>query len=367
VRAFEEAYKLAQRPPILFSMAQAYRRQYALDRQPDDLRKAVRHYRDYIEKTPTGGRRADAATALEELEPKLAKLDGAGAAEAAAPVVEAKVQRIMLSSPTPGAIAILDGGKPLPTPLSEEVPAGKHKLKLSADGYFDEEREIQVAPGDSFALDLPLRERPAQLTVKADSGSQVSVDGRPMGQTPMRTPIDVTSGRHLVAITKVGHAPVTRDVTLRRGENQTLDVALGTTGQRRASYVLLASGAAAVVAGGVFTGLTLGAQQTAQDIGARVPQGITTEDLATYDKAVKDRDRWRAAAALTFGAGVAIGATGFLLYVFDSPSIEIAPSRSEERSEPTPPKPASPGDTMEMSATPLWGPGFAGGSIQGRF
>src|SRR6185503_7232665 len=74
IEAFQEAYSRTQRPGVLFSIAQAYRRQYALGKNPDDLRAAIQHYRDYLAKDPQGNRRGDTAAALAELEPLAAQL-----------------------------------------------------------------------------------------------------------------------------------------------------------------------------------------------------------------------------------------------------------------------------------------------------
>jgi len=57
IQAFEQAYKLAPRPGILFSTAQAYRRRYIVDRRPEDLSIAIARYREYLDKVPQGGRR----------------------------------------------------------------------------------------------------------------------------------------------------------------------------------------------------------------------------------------------------------------------------------------------------------------------
>src|SRR5262245_44131459 len=68
IEAFEEANRLAPHPALLFSIAQASRRQYFLDKKPEDLRRAVANYRKYIERAPEGGRRDEAGAALAELE-----------------------------------------------------------------------------------------------------------------------------------------------------------------------------------------------------------------------------------------------------------------------------------------------------------
>ncbi|MCK6592190.1 MAG: hypothetical protein L6Q76_31940, partial [Polyangiaceae bacterium] len=45
IKAFTEAYKLAQRPGLVFSIAQAHRKQYYLTKDPDSLREALKFYR----------------------------------------------------------------------------------------------------------------------------------------------------------------------------------------------------------------------------------------------------------------------------------------------------------------------------------
>ena len=80
IQAFEEAHKLAPRPAILFSMAQAYKRQYFVDRRPEDLRRAVDLYKQYVADVQQGGRRGDAVQALSELEPMLQRVGGDAAA-----------------------------------------------------------------------------------------------------------------------------------------------------------------------------------------------------------------------------------------------------------------------------------------------
>src|SRR5439155_20339287 len=56
IAAFEEAYKLAPRPAILFSLAQAQRKQYFVDHKPYLLERSVENFRKYVEQVPQGGR-----------------------------------------------------------------------------------------------------------------------------------------------------------------------------------------------------------------------------------------------------------------------------------------------------------------------
>ena len=74
IQAFESANRLVAKPAIVFSIAQAHRRQYFLDKNAEHLRTAIAKYHQYIDQVAEGGRRADAAQALAELEPMLSKI-----------------------------------------------------------------------------------------------------------------------------------------------------------------------------------------------------------------------------------------------------------------------------------------------------
>src|SRR5262249_20717210 len=76
---FERAYKTLPLPEIAFSAAQAYRRQFRIDGSVDHVARAIELYRAYLDKIKTGGRVADAADAVAELQHELDKLIKAGA------------------------------------------------------------------------------------------------------------------------------------------------------------------------------------------------------------------------------------------------------------------------------------------------
>ena len=71
-----------------FFMAQAHRLQYFTTNQPQHLVRAGELYHAYIDQQKTGGRIADAVTALADIEPLLRQL-GPNAMKAIAPVAKA--------------------------------------------------------------------------------------------------------------------------------------------------------------------------------------------------------------------------------------------------------------------------------------
>ena len=160
IQAFDESYRLSPRPGVLFSIAQAYRRQYYVDKRPEHLKSAIQYYRDYLTKVSEGGRRADAAQALSELEPLAERLGTSPAAPSASPAAPPPETRLMVSSPTRGATVSVDKGKAVEAPLITEIKPGKHALHLTAEGYFDEDREINALAGGVAALDIALRDLP---------------------------------------------------------------------------------------------------------------------------------------------------------------------------------------------------------------
>lgn len=361
VQAFQQAYAIAPRPAILFSMAQAERKSYYVDKRPQDLRNAITHYHAYLDQVATGGRRGDAADALAELEPIAARLSPAeGAGQQAAPP-EQKT-RIMVTSQTSGAKAALDGGAPEDVPLIEEVTPGKHHVRVWADGYFDEERDALAAQGSLAALDVPLREKPALLSVKLDTTATVAVDGRPMATTPLAQPLELPSGTHVVTLTKNGYRAFSREVTLAHGGSATIDAKLEQSGQRTAAWVVFGATGAAAIAGGVFTGLAFVEQSNAQSILDRKNQGnITGNDLTTYNSDVSARDQWRTVAIATFGGAAGLLLVGGVLYFFDQPHVEAGPPSSEA------PRPAPKKEPSEIGVLPWIGPTGAGAAVGGRF
>jgi hypothetical protein len=244
----------------------------------------------------------------------------------------------------------------------ERVSPGKHKVTLSAPGYFDETREVVALAGAVVPTEIPLREKPAHLAIACEGSADVVVDGRLLGTTPLAAPLDVPAGAHYVSITRNGYMGVARDVTLERDKTTRLDVSFDRTTQRVASYATLGLGLAATVAGGVFVGAALVEQGNAQKVVDDKARGnISPGELGTYQRSIDLRDGWRVAATTSLGVGVAALAAGAFLYAFDKPEAGQPPPR-----EPLPAPVQRPKD-MEMSVTPLLGPSLVGAAYSCRF
>ncbi|WP_394849391.1 PEGA domain-containing protein [Pendulispora brunnea] len=367
IQAFTEANRILPRPAIVYSLAQAHRRQYFIARKPESLRAAVANFRAYIEQVPDGGRRADAAQALSELEPMLVHLAPeplpAGPKEAQEPPKEPP--RLMITTQPSGASFTIDGRDRRQAPYAAEVTPGKHRVRVTLDGYFDEEREVLAVDRTLVPVPVELRPRPAHLVIHAPSGCDVWLDGRVVGTAPLLGAIELSSGEHLISVTKNGYKAYSQEIDFRHDERRTLDVHLEATGQRIVARSLLISGGALVVAGGVFSFLALNREQAAQDVSeAQTRRPATPSDQTDYQDARDARDRWRTGAILAFSVGGAALATGLVFYAFDRPTVIAPRGRPEQERRP---RPANPLEPVEMSLAPFVGPSFGGATISGKF
>lgn len=363
VRSFEQAYELAPRPQLLFSLAQAERKEYFAGNEVTYLRRAIQHYKAYLEQVPSGGRRSEATEAKADLEARLARDPQAQSAAPAQGPVEKRKARVTVYSATPGAHASIDGGPAQELPYFGDLEPGKHRVRVFAEGYVDGEREVS---GDKLVdqpIDLLLQEKPAIVTVVLDTTADVLVDGRIVATAPVARAIEIPPGPHVLSVVANGKKPLSQEVTLPRGKPFRFAPKLETSGQRLVATSMLGVGAVSIVSGAVFGVLSLGQESRARDIAdARASGNIDADQLSSYNAAVDRRDAFRTVSIVTLSAGGALALGGALLYVFDRPAVNVLPPRSVE---PTPaPRTDQPTD---LTASPMVGPGLWGASMSARF
>jgi tetratricopeptide (TPR) repeat protein len=358
VRAFEEAYRIEPRPGLVFSIAQAYRRQYFIDRAKENLTESIDHYRRYLELDPDGARRGDTAEALSELEPLASRLSPAEVARSPAPPSRPATQ-LMISSPVDDVAISLDGRSAGTLPYIAAVTPGVHQVALTAAGYVDYQRDVRVLDGSVVPLDVALKEKPARLSVVAPDGARIAVDGRFRGVSPS-APLTLTPGRHYVTVALNGHEAYSRELDVARDESRKLRADLPATAQRTAAWVLIGTGATALLAGG---GLLIGA--VVRENSAKSATIDTAADIDTFNGTLSSRNELRTAGIVAAGSGLAVAAVGVFLFAFDEPRA-FAPAKDESAPGRRPPtREQSPG--LEVSATPWFSPSAAGASLKGAF
>ena len=317
VEAFTAAYDLAKKPTLLFSLAQAERRQYTVSRDAKTLRSALAHFRQYLDEVKEGGRRADAVEAIGELSAVAARVDPATAPESGDK--PPPTSRILITTETKGATVYLDGAPHSESPVVEQVKPGAHTVRVTAPGHVDEERQVVTVEGTILPLEIVLRERPSFVSVAAPVGSKVLFDGRAAGEAPLDQALQVTSGAHVLAVTKPGRTPHQERLFVTPGETLKVRVTLQLTPQRLVSYAIFAGGGAALLASAALGLIASEAESTAKQIlSTATIRSLSQPELDTYNSALVRRDDSRAASLTLLGAGAALGLTAAALYVFDN-------------------------------------------------
>lgn len=327
IEAFSEAYRLAARESVLFSLAQAERRQYTVEHNAKHLHDAIAHFRRYLEVVPEGGRRADAVEALGELEAVAARLAPPPAQEPAAPAAPAapapQVQapaRIMVTVLTKEATILLDGKEHKDETIIEEVTPGPHTVRVSAAGYLDEQREVRAVSGSLVPLEVTLREQPSFFQVSAPAGARVLMDGQPLGEAPLPRDVEVSSGAHLVTVTRTGYVPYHRSLSIERGQTMPLSISLPRTRQRAIAFGVLGASV-----GTLLTGIAFGLGAWQAEAGSRgildnnKTRNLTTAELESYNDGLELRDNLRIASLVGFGVTAVLALGGAGLYFFDNP------------------------------------------------
>lgn len=350
VESFNEAYILSNKSQALFSLAQAERRLYVVTQDPQFLRHAIEHFRKYLEIVTDGGRRGDAAEALEQLDVLAAR--ETKPSESIVEGTNVVGGKILVSTTTPGATISIDGSKAAVSPALEVVTPGKHIVRVSAPGYITEERDVMAVEKSLVPLEISLREVPAYLSVTTRQGASIAIDGRSYGAAPLGKPIEMRSGPHTVRVSLAGHHARQTSIQLTPGKSSSLHVSLEQTRQRILSYALFGAAGAAFVGAGLQGIFALREQSAGQDILLQSKTGnITQAQLEAYNGSVNTRDGLRNSTMITLTSAGIFGLAGAITYIYDS-------QRTSDNS-------LTVRDAMGLSVTLT--PSIAGIDVTGRF
>jgi hypothetical protein len=321
IQALDAAYAITPLPAIAFSLAQAERRQYFVDHKREHVDRAILLFRKYLDQVPSGGRRADAVDALAQLEPIAAvPMSPAGPSSSGDSV---RPTRLFITSEAPGAQVSVDGGAPAPSPWIHEVEPGQHRVQVSAEGFYPEERNVVAVAGELIPAAVPLREKPSTVAVWSDSDAALYVDGTYARRGGEGVVLELPSGAHRLDVAQKGYFVSSNGLQLERGQNQNLHVTLVPTPQRQVARAFFVAGGVAFGVGVVAGALALHAQGNAQDFLDKRAQGnVTSSELSEYNSDVSSRDRYRVAAAIGLGTSAAFFLTGLLLHELDQPHLQ---------------------------------------------
>ena len=355
--AFEKAYALLPSPSLLFSAAQAHRRQFLSEPSPESLKKAIGLYREYLRTDAKANRREDAMEALGTLVPLervAVPTPGAESKEGVEAPKTTKTARLLITAGTEGATVSLDGGPYSAAPLVASVEPGPHKARVKADGFDDQEVPLQAVADQLVPQHVSLHPRPARLEIEGAAGARVAVDGQARATLPLAAPLSVDPGSHFVAVTLAGREPFTQSLDLGRDQSKKLEATLPLTRQRILAWSSLATSGAGLVATGVLAGIAFSRQADALSL-SRHPasEPLSPAERDAYNRGVRERNDFGQAAAVAGGVSALFLVTGAALFAFDNPEV-VVPADAR----PGAPKPG-PQTTFEV--------GFGSVGVRGSF
>jgi len=354
VAAFEEAYKLLPRPEILFSLAQAEKKQCVAIKDANLLKKALAHYRQYYASdVPQNGRKTEAVESIQYLEQLATQPEYGGGTAAAA---QKSATKLAVFSTADGAHVYIDGRSQGDVPFVGNVTPGKHTIAVRLEGFTESEREVFVPEGTTQTIPMPLVERPVGVAFDTGAGADVYVDGRFVGRTPFGAQgVPLPPGGHVVVVVKNGKRLVTKDVTVVRNRPMVVRLPLETSNQRVASYAVGGLGVVALLGSAAFYAVAIAEEGRANSRLDGLEAGTLEEGgLKIYNNAVANRDAFRGAGTIAGVVGVVGLATGIGLFAFDTPDPKSVPLRTPDE-----PK-AKPKSDFDVSVAPLFSPGAQG-------
>jgi serine/threonine protein kinase len=124
-----------------------------------------------------------------------------------------------------GATVVIDGQQRGATPLSLQLKPGRHVVELVTDGDV-RTIPVMITPGGQFSHSIEIPRATSalgELQIRTEpAGAQVSIDGRPLGKSPL-TAEGLSPGPHTVVLeNELG--PVTQRVTIEAGTTASLVV-----------------------------------------------------------------------------------------------------------------------------------------------
>lgn len=136
---------------------------------------------------------------------------------------------IRLGGLLPGSKVFLDDVAIRPADLAQEnqnatiarVPIGKHRLKISKDGYADFAREVDVLPGQQAFVSARLDQAQITISLVSQPGARVYAGSVEKAIVPSdgRVAISLPPGRHSLRVSKDGYQEWVKEMSLSMANN----------------------------------------------------------------------------------------------------------------------------------------------------
>jgi hypothetical protein len=96
--------------------------------------------------------------------------------------------------------------------FEDDLPIGKHYIEVSRDGYIPRTFYLDIKQYQKRTLEVALSKEGFTKILSDPSGALVSVDGNPIGETPLETHIE--PGKHILAFHKDWHYSESMDIEI---------------------------------------------------------------------------------------------------------------------------------------------------------
>jgi hypothetical protein len=238
VEYFKEADRLAPSARLSFNIALTYERMA-------DAPNALAAYRDYLRRSPRAENARETSVRVSELELELQK---------------SGVQQLSVLSTPPGATVLIDDIARGMTPWTGEMPPGPHRLTLRARGYEDVRQDFDLSPRHSSDLVYQLRAAQTHVPTYLPPIAQASPSAEPGPSVAWWT--WAAFGGSAALLVGSGAFELSRRHLEKQAPREQVQIPAGgaydtMTSRKHVARVLLGSGAALGVVGGVSLYLDL--------------------------------------------------------------------------------------------------------------
>jgi serine/threonine protein kinase len=101
-----------------------------------------------------------------------------------------------------------------PPELSLKLKAGDHKIECRHPRYEDYAEVLKIVNGELSRRNVTMRTLKGIVSLETQEGAELYIDGRLVGVTPIRKPIELDSGPHMLTIKKTGFFTWSSEVTI---------------------------------------------------------------------------------------------------------------------------------------------------------
>jgi formylglycine-generating enzyme required for sulfatase activity len=135
--------------------------------------------------------------------------------------------RLEATTTAVGAVMSIDGAAPVAMPISSDLPAGMHRLEVTAPGFRPWRSAVVVKAGETSRIGpIELGAPDMLLTVRSrPAGAEVTVGGSFRGRTPIEVAL-APGVAHDIGLALQGYAPASASVAAAAGQRDVLDVVL---------------------------------------------------------------------------------------------------------------------------------------------